>query len=216
MHLGTFYSLEPVIASICLAKHLQMGTFTIVCVPAGGQPGHQSAECCQDADEHGLHSGGQPALPSFAGACLAQLKTYCMHFKLTGYSNSCAWAVQVLVEKARVEAEDAQRILLSALNGLAGLMLIEDDKTQAVALYRQVLTNASYSAHVLEFLASPTFCLPITQRSVNILEVYSKINGDEKQSSGCGMTMIGMGMHAKAELCARALRCWRRPRATRR
>ncbi len=45
---------------------------------------------------------------------------------------------QVLVEKARVEAEDAQRILLSALNGLAGLMLIDDDKPQAVALYRQV------------------------------------------------------------------------------
>ncbi|EIE26712.1 hypothetical protein COCSUDRAFT_59229 [Coccomyxa subellipsoidea C-169] len=50
--------------------------------------------------------------------------------------------LEVLVEKARVEAEDAQRILLSALNGLAGLMLIEDDKTQAVALYRQVLATA--------------------------------------------------------------------------
>ncbi|CAL8467045.1 g6581 [Coccomyxa elongata] len=50
--------------------------------------------------------------------------------------------LEVLVEKARVEAEDAQRILLSALNGLAGLMLIDGDKPQAVALYRQVLATA--------------------------------------------------------------------------
>ena len=53
-----------------------------------------------------------------------------------------ASTLQVLVEKARVEAEDAQRILLSALNGLAGLMLIDDDKAQAVALYRQVHSKA--------------------------------------------------------------------------
>ena len=45
---------------------------------------------------------------------------------------------QVLVEKARVEAEDAQRILLASLNGLAGLMVLEKDNAKAVALYRQV------------------------------------------------------------------------------
>lgn len=42
------------------------------------------------------------------------------------------------MEKARAEAEDAQRLLLSALNGLAGLKLIDLDPAAAVALYRQV------------------------------------------------------------------------------
>lgn len=44
---------------------------------------------------------------------------------------------QMLTGKARVEAEDAQRVLLSALNGLAGLMLLEGDPRLAVATYRQ-------------------------------------------------------------------------------
>ncbi len=45
--------------------------------------------------------------------------------------------MQVLVEKARNEAEEAQRILLAALNGLAGLMILDSDRAQAVALYRK-------------------------------------------------------------------------------
>ena len=51
-------------------------------------------------------------------------------------------AVQVLVEKARTEAEEAQRILLAALNGLAGLMILDSDRPQAVALYRQAWHSA--------------------------------------------------------------------------
>ena len=42
------------------------------------------------------------------------------------------------MEKARVEAEEAQRVLLAALNGLAGLMILDSDQSQAVALYRKV------------------------------------------------------------------------------
>ena len=48
---------------------------------------------------------------------------------------------QVLVEKARTEAEEAQRILLAALNGLAGLMILDSDRPQAVALYRKVCAS---------------------------------------------------------------------------
>ena len=44
---------------------------------------------------------------------------------------------QMLTGRARVEAEDAQRVLLAALNGLAGLMLLEGDPRLAVATYRQ-------------------------------------------------------------------------------
>ncbi len=52
-------------------------------------------------------------------------------------SQSANALVQVLVEKARTEAEEAQRILLAALNGLAGLMILDSDRQQAVALYRK-------------------------------------------------------------------------------
>ena len=46
--------------------------------------------------------------------------------------------LDVLVEKARVEAEDAQRVLLAALNGLAGIFLLESRPADGIALYRQV------------------------------------------------------------------------------
>ena len=49
--------------------------------------------------------------------------------------------LEVLLSKARVEAEDAQRVLLGALNGLAALMLLEPGPHQtpmAVQTYRQV------------------------------------------------------------------------------
>ncbi len=49
--------------------------------------------------------------------------------------------LEVLVSKARLEAEDAQRVLLGALNGLAALMLLENGPTQtamAIKTYREV------------------------------------------------------------------------------
>jgi predicted Zn-dependent protease with MMP-like domain len=51
--------------------------------------------------------------------------------------------LESLTTKARVEAEDSQRQLLGALNGLAALMLLSDDegsRPNAVATYRQALT----------------------------------------------------------------------------
>ncbi len=42
------------------------------------------------------------------------------------------------MERARLEAEDAQRILLASLNGLAGLFLIEHKAADAIGLYRKV------------------------------------------------------------------------------
>lgn len=55
--------------------------------------------------------------------------------------------LEVLVSKARVEAEDAQRVLLGALNGLAALMLLEAGPSQApmaIQTYRQVHTQGSW------------------------------------------------------------------------
>ena len=46
--------------------------------------------------------------------------------------------LEVLTNKARIEAEDAQRVLLAALNGLAALMLLEHNQADAVQAYREV------------------------------------------------------------------------------
>lgn len=56
--------------------------------------------------------------------------------------------LESLTTKARVEAEDAQRQMLGALNGLAALMLLSDDhnddcRSRAVATYRQALTTGT-------------------------------------------------------------------------
>lgn len=54
---------------------------------------------------------------------------------------SMAEILELLLSKARLEAEDAQRVLLGALNGLAALMLLESGPNQtamAIQTYRQV------------------------------------------------------------------------------
>lgn len=52
------------------------------------------------------------------------------------YERASLW--QVLLAKAKVEAEDAQRMLFGALNGLAALLLADRQLADTVALYRQV------------------------------------------------------------------------------
>ncbi|KAK9861981.1 hypothetical protein WJX84_009317 [Apatococcus fuscideae] len=50
--------------------------------------------------------------------------------------------LQVLTGKAKQEAEEAQRILCGALNGLAALHLLDQDPGKAIQTYRQVLSLA--------------------------------------------------------------------------
>lgn len=53
--------------------------------------------------------------------------------------------LDVLVSKAKLEAEDAQRVLLGALNGLAALMLLDTGPTQtalAIKTYREVTCSS--------------------------------------------------------------------------
>jgi hypothetical protein len=57
-------------------------------------------------------------------------------------TSTASWRAQVLTGRARVEAEDAQRVLLAALNGLAGLMLLAGDAALAVGTYRQARAAA--------------------------------------------------------------------------
>jgi E3 ubiquitin-protein ligase SHPRH len=52
----------------------------------------------------------------------------------------------VLLGKARVEAEDAQRVLLAALNGLAGLLLLQGLPAEAARAYREALRLVAANA----------------------------------------------------------------------
>ena len=46
--------------------------------------------------------------------------------------------LQVLISKAKLAAEEALRLLLFALNGLAALYVIDKDLTSAIERYREV------------------------------------------------------------------------------
>ncbi|KAK9841676.1 hypothetical protein WJX74_009916 [Apatococcus lobatus] len=57
--------------------------------------------------------------------------------------------LQVLTGKAKQEAEEAQRILCGALNGLAALHLIDQDHGLAIKTYRQVLSVAEANKELI-------------------------------------------------------------------
>lgn len=46
--------------------------------------------------------------------------------------------------KARTEAEEAQRVLLAALNGIAGLLILQDLLPEAVGAYREALARGEF------------------------------------------------------------------------
>ena len=60
-----------------------------------------------------------------------------------------------LLVRARLEAEDAQRVLLGALNGLAGIMLLDGKRAEAVATFREVL---AIGARLAVSAVSSTMC----------------------------------------------------------
>jgi hypothetical protein len=75
--------------------------------------------------------------------------------------------------RARLEAEDAQRVLLGALNGLAGLMLLDGQRAEAVTTFREVLAIGAGSCWRRSYSRSypfqqgakriaPTCFLPLT------------------------------------------------------
>ncbi len=75
--------------------------------------------------------------------------------------------LDVLVSKAKLEAEDAQRVLLGALNGLAALMLLEEGAPQtamAIKTYREVGFVAACCQSVCPWLWLHLACLNISWR----------------------------------------------------
>lgn len=68
-------------------------------------------------------------------------------------------SMQVLVGKAKTEGEEALRLLIVALNGLAGIAAIEQDFVRAVSLYKEALSFADQ--HAEDFRLDPLLDLHI-------------------------------------------------------
>ncbi|GAX82125.1 hypothetical protein CEUSTIGMA_g9553.t1 [Chlamydomonas eustigma] len=118
----------------------------------------------------------------------------------------------VLIAKAKVEAEEAQRALVGSLNGLAGVMLLEGQVEEAVKTYREavrvieenkqsVRTDPLQRLHTLhnlnELLTSPDLppAIPKTLRDHALLEEANAIRNKYLGLSAARLVTT------KAEVC---------------
>lgn len=104
--------------------------------------------------------------------------------------------LMVLVGKTKMEGEEALRGLVVALNGLAGIAVIEQNFTQALSLYKEALALAEEHSedfrldpllnihiyhNLAEILALATNCCPSKEQFPgSSTEMASKIHGIEK------------------------------------
>ncbi|KAK9124782.1 hypothetical protein Sjap_014384 [Stephania japonica] len=79
--------------------------------------------------------------------------------------------LEVLVGKTKIEGEDALRKLVVALNGMAGIAIIEKDLSRALSLYEEALTLAE--EHSNDFRLDPLLNLHIHHNLAEILSVTS-------------------------------------------
>ncbi|KAK9159338.1 hypothetical protein Scep_005912 [Stephania cephalantha] len=77
--------------------------------------------------------------------------------------------LEVLVGKTKIEGEDALRKLVVALNGMAGVAIIEKDHSRALSLYEEALTLAE--EHSNDFRLDPLLNLHIHHNLAEILSV---------------------------------------------
>jgi E3 ubiquitin-protein ligase SHPRH len=75
--------------------------------------------------------------------------------------------MQVLIGKAKIEGEEELRKVVVALNGLAGIAIIEDDKTLAISLYKEALCLAD--EHHGNFGVDPLLNLHINHNLAELL-----------------------------------------------
>ncbi|KAK9167890.1 hypothetical protein Syun_000030 [Stephania yunnanensis] len=77
--------------------------------------------------------------------------------------------LEVLVGKTKIEGEDALRKLVVALNGMAGVAIIEKNHSRALSLYEEALTLAE--EHSNDFRLDPLLNLHIHHNLAEILSV---------------------------------------------
>lgn len=99
--------------------------------------------------------------------------------------------LQVLVSKTKIEGEEALRRLVVALNGLAGIVIIEQNFTQAVSLYKEALTLAE--EHAEDFRLDPLLNIHIHHNLAEILPLATnccpsngeRISGNSGEMGPC-------------------------------
>ncbi|XP_062092301.1 uncharacterized protein LOC133798119 isoform X2 [Humulus lupulus] len=80
--------------------------------------------------------------------------------------------LMVLINKTKVEGEEALRRLVLALNGLAGIAVIEENSTEAVSLYKEALALAE--EHAEDFRLDPLLNIHILHNLSEILPLEAK------------------------------------------
>ncbi|PON48604.1 Cdk-activating kinase assembly factor [Trema orientale] len=80
--------------------------------------------------------------------------------------------LMVLINKTKIEGEEALRRLVLALNGLAGIALIETKSTEAVSLYKEALALAE--EHSEDFRLDPLLNIHILHNLAEILPPEAK------------------------------------------
>lgn len=79
--------------------------------------------------------------------------------------------LNVLISKTRTEGEEALRMVVSALNGLAGIAIIEEKLSQAVSLYKEALDITQ--EHSEDFRLDPLMSIHIRHNLAEILPMVT-------------------------------------------
>ncbi|XP_017984679.1 PREDICTED: E3 ubiquitin-protein ligase SHPRH isoform X1 [Theobroma cacao] len=81
--------------------------------------------------------------------------------------------LNVLISKTKTEGEEALRMLVSALNGLAGIAIIEEKLSQAVSLYKEALDITK--EHSEDFRLDPLLNIHIHHNLAEILQMVTSL-----------------------------------------
>lgn len=96
--------------------------------------------------------------------------------------------LSVLVGKTKVEGEEALRKSVVALNGLAGIAIIEQDFSKAVSLYREALALAE--EHSEDFRLDALLNIHIHHNLADILPLTPEYSHHLHSDNGCPEIMI--------------------------
>ncbi|KAG8079306.1 hypothetical protein GUJ93_ZPchr0007g5579 [Zizania palustris] len=111
---------------------------------------------------------------------LLKLRQACCHPQV-GSSGLCSLQrtplsmgeiLQVLIGKAKVEGEEELRKIIVALNGLAGIAVIEQKNQEAISLYKEALTLARENFD--DFRVDPLLTLHINHNLAELLRASSE------------------------------------------
>lgn len=91
--------------------------------------------------------------------------------------------------KTKVEGEEALRKSVVALNGLAGIAIIEQDFSKAVSLYREALALAE--EHSEDFRLDALLNIHIHHNLADILPLTPEYSHHLHSDNGCPEIMIG-------------------------